>query len=170
MSGGVEWALHCCLNLAWTGGEQAVPAARLAAFYDLPTAYLNKQMQALAREGIVSSVPGPRGGFERRGLRHASRGARRIVHEAMAREVDKRVAVPIDRGVSLRRRRIPYADLAAAAREHLRPRAADQPRPDDADARHRPIRSFGRNIVTGAHAVHSASTANSGTVALSTAE
>ncbi|MEU1817711.1 Rrf2 family transcriptional regulator [Streptomyces roseifaciens] len=63
MSGGVEWALHCCLNLAWTGGEQAVPAARLAAFYDLPTAYLNKQMQALAREGIVSSVPGPRGGF-----------------------------------------------------------------------------------------------------------
>ncbi|MFF3561991.1 RrF2 family transcriptional regulator [Streptomyces sp. NPDC002574] len=63
MNEGVEWALHCCLNLAWAGPEEAVTAARLAAFYELPTAYLNKQLQALAREGIVSSTPGPRGGF-----------------------------------------------------------------------------------------------------------
>ncbi|MEU6340006.1 Rrf2 family transcriptional regulator [Streptomyces sp. NPDC046977] len=63
MNEGVEWALHCCLNLAWAGPERAVTAARLAAFYELPTAYLNKQLQALAREGIVSSTPGPRGGF-----------------------------------------------------------------------------------------------------------
>ena len=45
MSQGVEWALHCCLNLAWTGTP--VPASRLAALYDLPPAYLNKQLQAL---------------------------------------------------------------------------------------------------------------------------
>lgn len=63
ISGGVEWALHSCLNLAWLEQGRCVPAARLAAVYDLPTAYLNKQLQALARAGILTSTPGPRGGF-----------------------------------------------------------------------------------------------------------
>ncbi|MEJ8279617.1 RrF2 family transcriptional regulator [Pseudonocardia spirodelae] len=61
MGQGVEWALHCCLNLAWVGAP--VPGARLAGHYDLPAAYLNKQLQALVRAGICDSVPGPRGGF-----------------------------------------------------------------------------------------------------------
>lgn len=64
MSEGVEWALHSCLNLTWLPPGQAVPAAKLAAFYELPAAYLNKQLQALARAGIVSSTSGPRGGFQ----------------------------------------------------------------------------------------------------------
>ncbi|MET9319853.1 Rrf2 family transcriptional regulator [Streptomyces sp. NPDC003038] len=63
MSEGVEWALHSCVNLAWSGPGRAVSAARLAAWHDLPAAYLNKQLQALARAGIVTSTPGPRGGF-----------------------------------------------------------------------------------------------------------
>ncbi len=63
MSEGVEWALHSCVNLAWAGPDDAVTAARLAGFHDLPPAYLNKQLQALARAGLVTSVPGPRGGF-----------------------------------------------------------------------------------------------------------
>ncbi|MFD5320422.1 RrF2 family transcriptional regulator [Streptomyces sp. NPDC127098] len=63
MSEGVEWALHSCLNLAWAEPGEAMTAKRLAAFYDLPPAYLNKQLQALARAGIVTSTPGPRGGF-----------------------------------------------------------------------------------------------------------
>lgn len=63
MGEGVEWALHCCLNLALLGPEAAVPAARLAAFHDLPAAYLNKQLQALARAEVVASVPGRGGGF-----------------------------------------------------------------------------------------------------------
>src|SRR4051812_32798885 len=63
MSEGVEWAVHSCLNLAWVGPAGAVTATQLAAFYDLPTAYFNKQLQALARAGIVTSTPGPRGGF-----------------------------------------------------------------------------------------------------------
>lgn len=63
MSEGVEWALHSCLNLAWIGPERAVTAARLAAYHELPAAYLNKQLQALVRAGIVTSVSGPRGGF-----------------------------------------------------------------------------------------------------------
>jgi Rrf2 family protein len=64
MSEGVEWALHSCLNLSWLPTGQAVPVAKLAAFYSLPPAYLNKQLQALARAGILSSTPGPRGGFQ----------------------------------------------------------------------------------------------------------
>lgn len=63
MNEGVEWAVHSCLNLAWLGEERAVPTAKLAAFYELPAAYLNKQLQALARAGIVTSTSGPRGGF-----------------------------------------------------------------------------------------------------------
>ena len=63
MNAGVEWALHSCLNLTWVEPGETVTAARLAAFYDLPTAYLNKQLQALAKVGILSSTSGPRGGF-----------------------------------------------------------------------------------------------------------
>jgi Rrf2 family protein len=63
MSEGVEWALHSCLNLTWVDG-QLMTTARLAAFYGLPPAYLNKQLQALTRAGILSSTPGPKGGFQ----------------------------------------------------------------------------------------------------------
>jgi Rrf2 family protein len=55
--------MHSCVNLGWLPGE-AVTAKRLAAFYDLPTAYLNKQLQALTRAGILSSASGPKGGFQ----------------------------------------------------------------------------------------------------------
>ncbi|WP_433718406.1 RrF2 family transcriptional regulator [Actinoplanes sp. CA-051413] len=61
MSQGVEWALHTCLNLSWL--DTPVPTGTLAAFYELPPAYLNKQLQALVRAGILTSVSGPRGGF-----------------------------------------------------------------------------------------------------------
>ncbi|GAA3428733.1 Rrf2 family transcriptional regulator [Streptosporangium nondiastaticum] len=63
---GVEWALHTCLNLGWIEEARdagAASTARLADFYDLSPTYLNKQLQALVREGILSSTPGPRGGF-----------------------------------------------------------------------------------------------------------
>ncbi|MGW2836629.1 RrF2 family transcriptional regulator [Streptomyces sp. NPDC001493] len=63
MSAGVEWGLHCCLTLAWLGDAEAVSTARLAVWFDLPPAYLNKQLQALKRAGILTSTPGPRGGF-----------------------------------------------------------------------------------------------------------
>ncbi|WP_181791731.1 RrF2 family transcriptional regulator, partial [Streptomyces phytophilus] len=63
MTEGVEWALHSCLNLAWAGPDRPVTAARLAAYHELPAPYLNKQLQALVRAGIVASTSGPRGGF-----------------------------------------------------------------------------------------------------------
>lgn len=62
MSQGVEWALHCCLDLAWAEGA-AVPGTRLAELHELPPAYLTKQLQALTKAGIVRSTPGPRGGY-----------------------------------------------------------------------------------------------------------
>ncbi|KOT93037.1 Rrf2 family transcriptional regulator [Streptomyces sp. WAC 06783] len=63
MSEGVEWALHCCVTLAWLGDERPVSTARLAASFELPPAYLNKRLQALVRAGVLSSTPGARGGF-----------------------------------------------------------------------------------------------------------
>jgi Rrf2 family protein len=50
------------VNLAWVG--EPVSTSRLAGIYELPVPYLNKQLQALARAGILESVPGPRGGFK----------------------------------------------------------------------------------------------------------
>ena len=62
MSVGVEWALHSCLELGWAA-PALVPTSRLAALLELGAAYLNKQLQALVKAGIVASTSGPRGGF-----------------------------------------------------------------------------------------------------------
>lgn len=61
---GVEWAAHVCVLLHWLQQDDSspVPTARLAEAYDLPAAYLTKQLQALTRAGITESVPGVGGG------------------------------------------------------------------------------------------------------------
>ena len=61
MSGGVEWALHCCVVL--TSGEEPVPAARLAELHDVSPSYLAKQLQALSRAGLIRSLQGNAGGY-----------------------------------------------------------------------------------------------------------
>ncbi|MEU6167799.1 RrF2 family transcriptional regulator [Streptomyces tanashiensis] len=61
LSGGVEWALHCCVVL--TAASRPVPAARLAQLHDVSPSYLAKQMQALSRAGLVRSVQGKTGGY-----------------------------------------------------------------------------------------------------------
>jgi Rrf2 family protein len=63
LSQGVEWALHCCSVLAAVPADKAVPAAKLAAYHEIPPAYLAKHLQALAGAGIVESVAGARGGY-----------------------------------------------------------------------------------------------------------
>ena len=63
MNQGVEWAAHCAALLAALPQELAVPAATLAEFHGLPAPYLAKAMQQLAAAGIVSAVPGRRGGY-----------------------------------------------------------------------------------------------------------
>jgi Rrf2 family protein len=63
MSQGVEWTIHALVDLAWLPPGTAVPVTRLAERFELPGAYLNKHFQALVRGGVVTSRPGPRGGF-----------------------------------------------------------------------------------------------------------
>jgi Rrf2 family protein len=63
MSEGVEWSVHCLSVLAFVPRDRALPAGRLAELHGVPTPYLTKHLQALARAGIVVSVSGPRGGF-----------------------------------------------------------------------------------------------------------
>lgn len=60
---GVEWAMHCCTLLALLPPGTTLPASRLAEFHGVPPAYLAKHLQALARAGVVESLPGPRGGY-----------------------------------------------------------------------------------------------------------
>ena len=63
MPEGVEWALHCTWLLTFAREGDAVPARRLAEFYDLPEAYLAKLLKALVRAGLLRATSGPRGGF-----------------------------------------------------------------------------------------------------------
>jgi Rrf2 family protein len=60
---GVEWGLHAATVLAALPGNGALPAGRLAEFHGVPGAYLAKQLQAMARAGIVEAVTGPGGGY-----------------------------------------------------------------------------------------------------------
>jgi Rrf2 family protein len=62
LSGGVEWALHCCVVLSAARNEP-VAVARLAELHDVSATYLAKQMQALSRAGIVRSTQGYSGGY-----------------------------------------------------------------------------------------------------------
>ncbi|QKW53070.1 RrF2 family transcriptional regulator [Streptomyces buecherae] len=62
LSGGVEWALHCCVVL--TTATEPVPSVRLAELHDVSGSYLAKQLQALSRAGLVGSVQGKAGGYE----------------------------------------------------------------------------------------------------------
>ena len=61
ISAGVEWALHCCVALS--GIDRPVPASKLAEMTDVSASYLAKQLQALSRAGLVTSVQGNSGGY-----------------------------------------------------------------------------------------------------------
>ena len=58
MPEGVEWALHCTWLLTFAREGDAVPARRLAEFYDLPEAYLAKLLKALVRAGLLTATSG----------------------------------------------------------------------------------------------------------------
>lgn len=63
LSDGVEWGVHACVVLAVLPSDAALPAARLAEYHGVPSAYLAKHLQALARAGVLETVKGPRGGY-----------------------------------------------------------------------------------------------------------
>ncbi|WP_329520715.1 RrF2 family transcriptional regulator [Spirillospora sp. NBC_01491] len=58
-----EWVLHCTTTLAQLDPGTTASAAQLALYFDLPAAYLAKQLQALTRAGLLAATTGPRGGF-----------------------------------------------------------------------------------------------------------
>jgi len=63
LSDGVEWGVHVCTLLAVLPAGAALPAARLAEYHGVPSAYLAKHLQALARADVLETVKGPRGGY-----------------------------------------------------------------------------------------------------------
>lgn len=63
LSDGVEQAIHCMLMLSGLQPDGAMPAAALAEYHGVSTSYLLKHLQALAGAGLLTSVPGPRGGY-----------------------------------------------------------------------------------------------------------
>ncbi|MGO9872904.1 MAG: RrF2 family transcriptional regulator [Acidimicrobiia bacterium] len=63
LSDGVEWGVHACVLLAVLPADATLPAARLAEYHGVPSAYLAKHLQALARAGVLETVKGPRGGY-----------------------------------------------------------------------------------------------------------
>jgi Rrf2 family protein len=63
LSDGVEWGVHACTLLAALPPDAALPAARLAEYHGVPSAYLAKHLQSLARAGVLETVKGPRGGY-----------------------------------------------------------------------------------------------------------
>ena len=60
---GVEWTTHICTMLALLGEGEGLSVDALAEFFEVPAAYLSKQMQLLRRAGIVQSVRGKGGGY-----------------------------------------------------------------------------------------------------------
>jgi Rrf2 family protein len=58
-----EWVLHCAATLAQLDPGVSASATQLAQYYDLPAAYLTKQLKALVRAGVLAATSGPRGGF-----------------------------------------------------------------------------------------------------------
>jgi Rrf2 family protein len=57
------YALKAVLHLAETEGDELARVDDIAQALDVPRNYLSKILHVLAREGVLSSTRGPRGGF-----------------------------------------------------------------------------------------------------------
>ncbi|KWV90689.1 Rrf2 family transcriptional regulator [Erythrobacter sp. YT30] len=60
---GVEWTTHICTVIALLPPGRGLAVDVLADFFEVPSAYLSKQMQLLRRAGVVESVRGKSGGY-----------------------------------------------------------------------------------------------------------
>ena len=109
LSDGVEWGVHACVLLAVLPAEGALPAARVAEYHGVPSAYLAKHLQALARAGVLETVKGPRGGYR------LARPATEITVLDVVEAIDG--AEPAFRCTEIRRR----GPSAVAAREYRTP-------------------------------------------------
>lgn len=61
---GVEYALHCLLNIPPAHSGKPVGVRELASFHGVPEAYLSKMLAKLRKAGIVRAIPGVKGGYE----------------------------------------------------------------------------------------------------------
>lgn len=61
---GVEQAMHSVALLSDLSEDSVLPAKAIASFYGTSLSYLLKHLQALSAAGILTSVPGPRGGYK----------------------------------------------------------------------------------------------------------
>lgn len=62
LSGGVEWAVHCCVVISQS--PDPVPTQKLAELHGVSRSYLAKHLQQLARAGLVDSTEGRVGGYQ----------------------------------------------------------------------------------------------------------
>ena len=60
---GVEQAIHCVAMLAGLPPDGLLAASALAEFHGVSPSYLLKHLQSLSSAGILTSVPGPHGGY-----------------------------------------------------------------------------------------------------------
>lgn len=60
---GTEWMAHCLVALSACEDIGPLAKTTLAEMFDIPDAYLSKQLQQLVREGIIRSSAGQRGGY-----------------------------------------------------------------------------------------------------------
>lgn len=60
---GVEQAIHCVMLLTRLPRDGVMSAAALAEFHGVSASYLLKHLQALVAAEILTSLPGPRGGY-----------------------------------------------------------------------------------------------------------
>ena len=63
ISSGVEWSAHACALLGVLPPGKSLSADAIAEFHDVPGAYMAKQMQLLARGGVVKTMRGRNGGY-----------------------------------------------------------------------------------------------------------
>lgn len=60
---GVEYGLHCLVYLIDPPGDAPIGIKELSAFQGISETYLSKIFGKLAKAGIVSSIPGVKGGY-----------------------------------------------------------------------------------------------------------
>ena len=61
---GIEWSIHSLALLGGLPEGLTLRIEKMAEFYNLPTAYLRKQLQALSRANLVEATTGPGGGYK----------------------------------------------------------------------------------------------------------
>ncbi|ORC15554.1 MULTISPECIES: RrF2 family transcriptional regulator [Rothia] len=63
LSSGVEYISHCLVVLAIAEPNRPVPRRILSQMFDIPEAFLAKQLQMLSKAEIINASTGPSGGF-----------------------------------------------------------------------------------------------------------